>query len=357
MMNSMLGAIIGDAAGATLEFCHKEITEEMALKAMTMPGGGNMRVGPGQITDDGELTLTLWRSFNSIDTTHLAPIIDCFSFETDSVWGYALETVSSNASDLSKWTCQMPISLTLMKGYRDWYKSLPFDMGLTCNIAFEAINDFLNDQNIHTIQECKDLIEKTNEESEANGALMRATAIATWIATTPNATMKMGTEYAKGDAQLSHPSIVCQEVNMIYVFAIIHLLKGKTPQETLELTNNFVNNEVTSDKVKNWYFEESLDITNMDATKQIGHVRWGFVMAIYFLRNPHISFEESIKITLMKGGDTDTNAAIVGGIVGAYQKIPEYMLKPVLDFDCTVDGSHHVRPAEYSVKKVIGHLI
>jgi hypothetical protein len=44
----------------------------------------------------------------------------------------------------------------------------------------------------------------------------------------------------------------------------------------------------------------------------------------------------------------------VGGIVGAYQKIPEYMLKPVLDFDCTVDGSHHVRPAEYSVKKVIG---
>ena len=95
----------------------------------------------------------------------------------------------------------------------------------------------------------------------------------------------------------------------------------------------------------------------MDATKQIGHVRWGFVMAIYFLRNPHISFEESIKITLMKGGDTDTNAAIVGGIVGAYQKIPEYMLRPVLDFDCTIDGKHHIRPAEYSVKKVIGHLI
>jgi ADP-ribosylglycohydrolase len=55
MINSMLGALVGDAAGATLEFCHREITEEMALKAMTMPGGGNMRVGPGQITDDGEL--------------------------------------------------------------------------------------------------------------------------------------------------------------------------------------------------------------------------------------------------------------------------------------------------------------
>jgi ADP-ribosylglycohydrolase len=244
-----------------------------------------------------------------------------------------------------------------MKGYRDWYKSVPFDMGLTCNLAFEAINDFLRGQNIHTIQDCKNAIKIANEESEANGALMRATAIATWIVTTPVATIKMGTEYAKGDARLSHPSIVCQEVNAIYVFAIIHLLKGKTPQETLELTNIFVNNEVTSDKVKLWYFEESLDISNMDATKLIGHVRWGFVMAIYFLRNPHISFEESIKITLMKGGDTDTNAAIVGGIVGAYHKIPEYMLRPVLDFDCTIDGRHHIRPAEYSVKKVIGHLI
>jgi len=46
-MNSILGALVGDAAGATLEFCHKEITEEMAMWAMTMPGGGSICVGPG----------------------------------------------------------------------------------------------------------------------------------------------------------------------------------------------------------------------------------------------------------------------------------------------------------------------
>jgi hypothetical protein len=79
---------------------------------------------------------------------------------------------------------------------------------------------------------------------------------------------------------------------------------------------------------------------------------------MYFLRHPEISYEEAIKITLMKGGDTDTNAAIVGGLVGSYQSIPEYMIRPVLDFDCTADGfKHHKRPAEYSVKNVIGHLI
>ncbi len=322
MMNSMLGALVGDAAGATLEFCHKEITEQMALKAMTMPGGGNIRVGPGQITDDGELTLTLWRSLNSFETSHIVPI------------------------------------LTLMRGYKDWYDSFPFDIGRTCSLAFETYYDFFNGRHIHTLQGCKDIIKNINGGSEANGALMRATAIATWIAKTPGADIKMGVECAKEDARLSHPSIVCQEVNAIYVFAIINLLQGKSPKETLELTDDFIDSEhITSEKVKYWYFEESLDISEMDATKQIGHIRWGFVMAIYFLRNPQINFEGAIKITLMKGGDTDTNAAIVGGLVAAYHIIPDYMLKPVLDFDCTVDGRHHKRPAEYSVKKVIGHLI
>lgn len=321
MMNSMLGALVGDAAGATLEFCHKQITEDMALNAMKMPGGGNIRVGPGQITDDGELTLTLWQSLNSFE-------------------------ISSN----------VPI-MTLMKGYKDWYESFPFDIGRTCSLAFDTYSDFFNRQHIITLQGCKNIVKQLNEGSEANGALMRATAIATWIVKT-DVDIEMGVNCAKEDARLSHPSIVCQEVNAIYVFAITLLLRGKTPKETLDLTNEFVYDEITSEKVKDWYYEESFDIIDMDATKQIGHVRWGFVLAIYFLRNPKIEFEDAIKITLMKGGDTDTNAAIVGGLVGAYHKIPDYMLKPVLNFDCTADiGKHHKRPAEYSVKKVLEGLI
>ncbi len=311
----MLGVLVGDAAGATLEFCHKEITEEMALKAMTMPGGGAIRVGPGQITDDGELTLTLWRALNSDEP------------------------------------------LSLMKGYNAWYESCPFDMGRTCSLAFETYYDYFKGRNVFSVEGCKNIIKKMNELSEANGALMRASAIATWATKYPHISMSIGINWARKDALLSHPSIVCQEVNMIYVSTIIDILSGKTPQETLELTNNFVSTNITSDKVKKWYFEESLDISELDSTRQIGHVRWGFVMAMYFLRNPEIGFEDAIKITLMKGGDTDTNAAIVGGLVGAYHVIPEYMLKPVLDFDCTTDGRHHKRPAEYSVRKVIGHLI
>lgn len=64
-MNSILGACVGDAAGATLEFYHGPISEEVALKSMRMPGGGSLGVGPGQITDDGELTITLWQALKS----------------------------------------------------------------------------------------------------------------------------------------------------------------------------------------------------------------------------------------------------------------------------------------------------
>jgi ADP-ribosylglycohydrolase len=331
MLQSMLGALVGDAAGATLEFYHGEITEEIAEKAMKMPGGGSLRVGAGQITDDGELTLTLWQSLiNS-------------KLSEDIIESLHLELLSEEDH----------LKLALMKGYTDWYESCPFDIGRTCSLAFETYCDFFIYPRRSTLEDCTKNVFMYNKSSEANGALMRATAIATWAVQNSKDVM-IAVKFAMLDAELSHPNIICQETNAIYVFAIIHLLRGKTPEEVISLTNDFVRNTITSEKVKHWYYTESLDITDMNATTNIGHVRWGFVLAIYFLRNPAISYEDAIKITLMKGGDTDTNAAIVGGIVGAYSSIPDYMLQPVLDFDCTADGfKHHKRPGVFSVKKVL----
>jgi ADP-ribosylglycohydrolase len=317
----MLGALVGDAAGATLEFCHKDITEEMALEAMKMPGGGTIGVGPGQITDDGELTLALWNSLNVCNGSGIT------SFPTAAV----------------------------AKGYGDWYNSNPFDMGGTCQCAFDYYFEFFKMRSDKkSIEECIAAVKEENSGSEANGALMRASAIPAWFIKNSHTNIEFAVECAKQDARLSHPNIVCQEVNAIYVFAITHLLQGVGCKEVLELTDTFVLKNCKSEKVKKWYFEESLDISSLKCTRQIGHVRWGFVLAIYFLRNPEISFEEAIKITLMKGGDTDTNAAIVGGMVGAYHQIPEYMLNPVISFDCTVGSSRYfIRPAKYSVKKVL----
>ena len=51
MKGALLGALVGDAAGATLEFMPRGAhTPEAVRRAMGMPGGGALNVAPGQIT-------------------------------------------------------------------------------------------------------------------------------------------------------------------------------------------------------------------------------------------------------------------------------------------------------------------
>ena len=49
-------------------------------------------------------------------------------------------------------------------------------------------------------------------------------------------------------------------------------------------------------------------------------------------------YYDCIRSTIQEGGDTDTNAAIVGGMIGALvgiKKIPSQMLVNVVKFDCS----------------------
>jgi ADP-ribosyl-[dinitrogen reductase] hydrolase len=398
-MNSLIGALVGDAAGATLECYYDPITEEMALAAMRMPGGGVHRVGPGQITDDGELCLSLWRALTNVSASkRKQPNTVSLSGETDGDGELTLATsmsqgITSNQGiglrTLALWrgltnTTQLDIDSiqeSIAREYALWFASCPFDIGRTCSFAFQILYTYYNPRRYSTPQhaflgECLESIEQINHGSEANGALMRASAIATWAAAHPTMTAEEAAEIAKADARLSHPNIVCQEVNAIYVFTIKLLLHGVPPTAVIDDIDEYVAVHVTSDKVRKWWSVESLELpksvifsagplTNplvggnpAQLTSCAGHVRWGFVLAMYFLRHPDISYEEAIKRTLMLGGDTDTNAAIVGGLLGAYKPIPEYMLQPVLTFDCVRERPKmQIRPAEFSVGRVITHLL
>lgn len=55
---ALLGALVGDASGATLEF-KTDVPPPLLETALAMRGGGVWRLAPGQITDDGELSLSL----------------------------------------------------------------------------------------------------------------------------------------------------------------------------------------------------------------------------------------------------------------------------------------------------------
>ena len=81
---------------------------------------------------------------------------------------------------------------------------------------------------------------------------------------------------------------------------------------------------------------------------------------MHFLRNNE-TYENAIFKTLMKGGDTDTNAAIVGALIGTLHganSIPEYMRTPVLSFnvdDPKLDDNNHgyTRPKMYSASNAL----
>ena len=312
------GALVGDACGAPLEFYDDVITEETARHATTMPGRGSLRVGPGQITDDGELTLALWSVLRGRDPAS----------------GFPLEDVA--------------------KAYVAWYESFPFDIGRTCSLAFEELSEWVDDGK--DIAEVLSTIDDMSRRSEANGAMMRATPLAAWWASYPISadgvvcvedTARFAASAAEMDARLSHPGRVTRDANAVYVYALTLLLLGCDTKEVIRRVDEFE----TCDAVQQWV-EESKEETLHDASTMIGHVRHAFVAALWFLRRPEIGYADAMCMVLQRGGDTDTNAAIVGGMVACYQPIPASMKDAVAQFDCFASGRR--RPNKYGVKYQMG---
>ncbi|RKO94210.1 ADP-ribosylation/Crystallin J1 [Blyttiomyces helicus] len=271
-LGSMLGAAVGDASGATLEFCPHKINSIDVRNAMRMPGGGVLKIEKGGITDDTELQISL-----------------------------ANALVGRSPRD------GMPLH-TIMENYREWIRSGPLDAGTACTRAFTAENH-----------------EGLNLESKANGALMRSMPIGVFAR---NLKPEAIADYARKDCCLSHPNIATQDANAAYCVAAAHLIQNPGDAEgAIKAARSVIHDQ----EVLNWV-DEALNGADVKCEKQIGFVRWGFTLALQHL-HLRTSFEKAIEDTLLRGGDTDTNAAIVGGLVGALhgaKAIPEFMKEPVL---------------------------
>jgi len=309
-LGCMMGVLVGDASGAVLEFRHKFDNDDVS-DAMHMKGGGALNIGKGQVTDDGELTLALAHSLTGTQY-------------------YPMNKVA--------------------KAYNTWINSMPFDVGATCRKAFSIQGSYTgsdsdSDRLIYNAA-------RYNMLSEANGALMRCSPIAVWAAhREPD---EVVTQVAKLDAMLSHPNQVCLECNAVYALALAKLIKYNSASMAFSHISDYVDTNVNSDKVKKWFYEDRHEIT--DAKRNIGHVKHAFCMAMNFLEKP-VEYEVGIRHVLRLGGDTDTNAAICGGILGAingYDDIPDYMKNPVLSYKYDPNGLiGYDRPALYHPRGIL----
>ncbi len=107
-------------------------------------------------------------------------------------------------------------------------------------------------------------------------------------------------------------------------------------------------------QVTRWLLHESKKPPRR-CTSEVGHVRWAFVLAFAALRR-QMSYEAGIEWTLNCGGDTDTNAAIVGAMLGALwgaSRIPCWMSAPVLVFDPVSCEEGIQRPAMYTPARLM----
>ncbi len=307
-----LGLLCGDAAGATLEFHPKKIVQADVDSAMRMPGGGRLNVGRGQITDDSELAISLAFAL----------------FRKDVKNGFPFEAVAA--------------------AYSDWWSSKPFDVGSTCGRAFSV----LADAKTTLAEKMIEVAREGNMMSESNGALMRIAPLAIWCASEDTQTL---INYASFDSMLSHPNRVCIDCNVLFCLALVHLFKFPHDYRGAIDAVELHASKHACEKVQRWLFEDSLDISTLQCTSQVGHVRWAFTIAMYCLRK-NLHYAEAINLTLLKGGDTDTNAAIVGALIGALNginDIPDYMKEPVLQFNPQdVHSSGYLRPNAYRAYNV-----
>ncbi|MDR0550007.1 MAG: ADP-ribosylglycohydrolase family protein [Deltaproteobacteria bacterium] len=250
----LLGQLAGDSLGALVEFQNTaQINAAYPNGVRFLADGGTWNILAGQPTDDSELALALARTL-----------------------------VKHGTYD----------SKEVFKAYQDWLNSNPFDIGRTVKGALTG---------------------RLNQKSQANGALMRVSPLGIFGVNAPFETLK---SWALTDATLTHPNQLCQEANVLYVLAIALAIKtGPTPLELYRA-------------ILDWAKEFKVDPTLLEAAqkakdqppdsyvKSMGWLLIAFQNALYQLVNAP-NLEEGLVDTVGRGGDTDTNAAICGSLLGA----------------------------------------
>jgi len=289
----VIGAMCGDALGVPVEF-RNQVTLQQAEECLRYPGGGPFRIGRGQITDDTEMALSLAHGL---------------------VQGKGIFDVNKIAGM-----------------YHEWYKSNPFDIGITTRNA-------LCDPPSSTGEHAKVIRNGAlrSAGSQSNGGLMRITPLCVWSSKLSQQDL---IKAVREDTRLTHPNVTAQNVSIAYVYAINHLLNH--PGENLEAyekCKDLVINVLKDQDIAGWIQELEAGQLPL-AIDKIGWVKIAFLYSLDFLRKK-TEFEEAMKIMLTKGGDTDTNCCIVGGMLGAlhgYSGIPKRLTDPVISFEAEKVG-------------------
>ena len=299
-VDGIFGVIVGDALGCPVQFMSREdIKARGAVEGMI--GYGTYNMPPGTWTDDGSMTLAL-----------LASIKEVYKIDLDDIMRRFIEWDSHGA-------------------YTQY--NFAFDQGSTCMAAIER---YKAQGNPHTCG-C------TGEFSNGNGSLMR---------------IMPACLYACSDGLIADEAIkVIHEVGGLthnhkrsligcglYYFCVRAILYGtENLNEDLQrgMTEGF---GFYKGEAELRCYERLKDVNEFAKTpeseiRSSGYIVDSLEAAIWSLVTTH-TFKDCLLKAVNLGGDTDTIAAIAGGLAGlyyGYDSIPDEWLNKITDREWVKD--------------------
>lgn len=268
---ALLGQLAGDALGALVEFRSRaDIARDYPRGVRELRDGGTWDTLAGQPTDDSELALALARTLVRVGA-------------------YAHEDVA--------------------RAYAGWLASGPFDCGATIGRALQAA--------VRAVAEGGSASEAAmaaaNPQSQANGALMRISPLGIWGHALTDAAL---CELARTDARLTHPHPFCADASAAFTIAIAFAIRtGAQAAEVARYAHDAASRLGLCPEVLQ-VLEAARSAPPADYVSSMGWVRIALHNAFYQLQHAP-SLEEGLVATIAGGGDTDTNAAIAGALLGA----------------------------------------
>ena len=288
-LGAVLGALAGDAAGAVLGLQAVDPTAVEVDRALTFPGGGVWMVAPGQITDDGELTMCLLQAI-----------------------------AESNGYSPDHTACW----------YGRWYRSAPFDVGAAQRAGLPVAAHPPEEEQGGLAMLMRTAARANSMTSKANGSLMRATPLGIWGHRHDDGALA---EFSRIDSALTHPNASCTDAVACYAIAIAALVRSPGDRGGAFAAARAWADHSACEEVRSWLDDAEHD-RRPPYRPKMGFVKIAFTEAFRHLLLG-TAWERAVRETLLGGGDTDTNACIVGGLVGAAvgaSGVPEGALKAVL---------------------------
>lgn len=250
-----LGQLSGDSLGGLVEFLDAgTIAWKHPEGVRLLRDGGTWNTLAGQPTDDSEMALMLARS-----------LVREGQYQPESVF----------------------------EAYRDWLDSRPFDLGITTRNALSG---------------------QLSATSQANGSLMRCSPLAIWDLFGLDDDQRDA--MARRDAMQTHPHGNCLDATAVFVHAVSAAIReGLDREETYERAVRWAQTRCEGTDVYEALVRAKSAAPEDFMSKQ-GWVLVALQNAFYRLLHSE-SFEQGVVDTVASGGDTDTNAAIAGALLGA----------------------------------------